>query len=93
MHTWASIAIAGKTATLTSKGRTCVATLLSPANAVSASQEVQLESPQEPTEGLRKLVVHLEQVTQPTTIAVQLSMRSGEPVASLVPLVDWARKR
>jgi len=90
MHTRADVLLAGRTATLTAKGKTCVATLLSPPGASFTVQEVNLAAPQKPTPGLRKIMVQLGKLTRPTTVTVELRLgKSQGDATAMVPLADW----
>jgi Heparinase II/III-like protein len=93
MHTRAEVKIDGKTAMLSANGKTCNATILSPPDAFFILEEVNLTAPQKPTPGLRKIMIRLGKLSQPTTVAVELRLGGkGESATVVVPLTEWAEK-
>ncbi len=89
MHTLADVTTSGTTATLSQGGKQVEVRLLSPSGATFSSQAVNLNPPQEPTDGVRKLQVRLSGVSS-TTIRV-LFVPEGASTDSVDPrpLASW----
>jgi hypothetical protein len=72
VHTNATVALDGRRATLTLKGKTLYAQVLQPAAAQFSTQSAAQEPPQNANKGVTKLVIDLGEVTS-TQIVVQFS--------------------
>ena len=95
MHTRAEVSIDGTTATLTDKGKTLHAVLLSPAGAsfsVVDAPEPENEQMKKLT-GIRALKVVLGEVKGSQTIAIAFALGEAPETAPVKPIADWMPKR
>jgi hypothetical protein len=95
MHTKATVAVNGKSATLTDAKQTLHATILSPAGATFST-----EDPPEPTSeqmkkltGIHVLKVTLAEVKGPQIISIAFSTEEAAPAHVVKPIIDWVGKK
>jgi len=94
MTTDADIRLDGKTATLTQDGKTLVATILAPANAVFIVESAEQAPPQKKNEGVSRLMIRLDSPAGPARIAVLLAPvwpRGATKTADVIPLDRWEK--
>lgn len=93
MHTRASIAIAGQTATLTAGGKKLTLQVLDGGAAISQSS-VNLAAPRNPTTGITKLKLKLKTLTSGTLRLSVLFTPEGGPTTAVKarPLAEWKGK-
>jgi hypothetical protein len=90
MHTMADIATSAQTATLTQEGTTVEVRLLSPSGASFTWQDIALQPPQKPTDGVNRLDVALPSSSGSVSISV-LFVPEGAATAAVTPrpLDEW----
>ena len=89
MHTHATVSLGGTSATLTQKGQTLTARILSPDDARFEIASADPGPPQARNEGITKLIVRLPQATGSVRLAVLLSADAQAQVPPLSPLQEW----
>lgn len=94
-HTAAEIKVNGKTATLSLNGKQLTARILSPDRAEFSVRDAQplpgspAPAMQEKNRGIRKLAIHLPEVTHERIAVLFTPGEVAAPAPKLVPLADW----
>jgi hypothetical protein len=90
-HTAATVQIApdGRSASLTQKGATMNARIVSPQNCRFAIANTEMSAPQAANKGITNLVVRLPKQTAPQTITVLFSRPEDHLIPPVKPLATW----
>lgn len=90
-HTAATVQIApdGRSASLTQKGATISARILSPQDCRFATADTEMPAPQATNKGITNLIVRLPKQTAPQTITVLFSRPEDHLTPPVKPLATW----
>ena len=97
LHTGSDVTVDGRTATLAQDGASVTVHLVSPADATFELRDAEAlpSSPrpaeEAPVEDVRKLAVHLNDVTS-TAVSIHVGDGIAPPESAPIPLADWSRE-
>lgn len=95
MHTRATVAVNGKTATLTDAKQNLHAVILSPADATFTTEDAPEPASEQSKKltGIHILKVSLPEVKGPQTISIAFALDEPPPAHEVKPIIEWPSKK